>query len=169
MAQMETANLVQLVFADLETEFATTRRLLERVKTEHFGFKPHEKSFALGALAQHVASLPSFIEIIAKQPDYDLAGWVQQPEPTSAEEIRAQFEKTSAAATAALKNLAVEDLTEPWTLRAGETVYFTLPKGVTIRSFGVSHLIHHRAQLTVYLRLLNEPVPGLYGPSADEK
>jgi uncharacterized damage-inducible protein DinB len=107
---------------------------------------------------------------MSAQQDYvDLAGFTPDPEPTSRAEILEQFETHAKSALDTLARVSPELLGRPWQLRNGEQVYFTLPTAAVMRGFCINHLIHHRAQLTVYLRLLNVPVPGLYGPSADEK
>ncbi|HEX6559815.1 MAG TPA: DinB family protein [Longimicrobiales bacterium] len=159
----------KVAFGDFENELNSTRTMLERVPTDQLSWRPHEKSSTLGALAQHVANLPWFVSLGVNQDEYDMAGWQPPPDATSTKQILEQFEQQAAAATAALEKLKPEMLLESWTLRMGEQVFFTLPRVAVVRTFAISHMVHHRAQLAVYLRLLNVPVPGLYGPSADER
>jgi uncharacterized damage-inducible protein DinB len=160
----------QIAYPDLEAELANTRKVLERVPVEHLGWKPHEKSFSLGSLATHVARLCYWGTITSQGDEFDLAATpIPAKAATSREELLGLFDETSAAFRRALAAVPDEALAREWTLRMGDHVIFKLPKGVVLRSSVISHIIHHRAQLTVYLRMLDVPVPGLYGPSADEQ
>jgi uncharacterized damage-inducible protein DinB len=148
-------------------EMATTRRLLERVPTEEGRWKPHPKSFALGHLAQLVAWMPGWINRTLRESELDLAGGANYTfEPT--ETLLAIFDKSVEEAAAALTEVVDDELDEPWSLKQGDHVLFTMPKGDVTRQ-NLNHLIHHRGQLTVYLRLLEVPIPSIYGPTADEK
>ena len=152
---------------EFDQEMATTRRLLERVPTDKGEWKPHPKSFALGHLAQLVAGMPGWITMTIRQPSLDLAagaGYSFQP----TEDLLAQFDKHVGEARAALATVPDAAFAEPWSLRMGDRVLSTLPRGVVVRSH-VNHLVHHRGQLTVYLRLLDVPIPSIYGPTADER
>jgi uncharacterized damage-inducible protein DinB len=152
---------------EFDQEMATTRRLLERVPSDKGTWKPHTKSFALGHLAQLVAGMPGWITTTIRQPDLDLSrggGYSFQP----TEDLLAQFDKHVGEARQALADVRDEAFAEPWTLRMGDRVLSTLPRGVVVRSH-VNHLVHHRGQLTVYLRLLDVPIPSIYGPTADER
>lgn len=169
MTTQQIPDAARLAFGDFDNELNSTRKLLERVPEDKLSWQPHEKSATLGVLADHVARLSWFVEIAVRQDEYDLAGWQRPPAPTSTKQILQTFEERAAAAQAALGELKAERLLDPWSLRAGERVFFTIPRVAVVRTFAISHMIHHRAQLTVYLRLLNVPVPGLYGPSADEQ
>jgi uncharacterized damage-inducible protein DinB len=152
---------------EFDQEMATTRRLLERVPTDKGEWKPHPKSFALGHLAQLVARMPGWITVTVQRPDLDLAGGGGYSfQPT--EELLAQFDKHVAEARAALAAAIDEAFAEPWSLRMGDRILSTLPRGVVVRTH-VNHLVHHRGQLTVYLRLLDVPIPSIYGPTADER
>lgn len=151
---------------EFDQEMATTRRLLERVPTDKGEWKPHPKSFALAHLAQLVATMPGWITTTIRQPSLDLAaggGYSFQ----ATEALLAQFDKHVGEARAALAGVPDSAFAEPWSLRMGERVLSTLPRGVVVRSH-VNHLVHHRGQLTVYLRLLDVPLPSIYGPTADE-
>jgi len=162
-------NAVELAFADFQHEMAGTRKMLERLPEDHLTWKPHEKSMSLAELADHVARLPWFFEIGATQDDYDMAGWKNPPAPSSRAEVLATFDDRVSAASNALNNLKAEDLEKPWSLKAGDQVFFTMPRINVLRTFSISHIVHHRAQLAVYYRQVGVPVPGLYGPSADEQ
>lgn len=152
---------------EFDQEMATTRRLLERVPTDKGAWKPHEKSFALGHLAQLVSWMPGWITTTIRQPDLDLAGGVGYSLlPTG--ELLATFDKNVREAREALSAMPDAAVGEPWSLRLGDRVLSTLPRGVVVRSH-INHLVHHRGQLTVYLRLLDVPIPSIYGPTADEK
>lgn len=153
---------------EFESEMSTTRRLLERVPTEKGTWKPHEKSFALGHLAQLVAWLPGWIPQTLRSTELDLAtgGGRYSFEPTEA--LLALFDDNVANAHDALASVAGDELEVPWSLKMGDRVLFTSPRGEVVRQH-LSHLIHHRGQLSVYLRLIDVPVPSIYGPTADEK
>lgn len=164
-----TNHAAALGFGDFDNELSNTRKVLERVPEDKFSWKPHAKSMSLGELALHVATLPWFFEVGVRQNDHDMAGWKRPADPTTRKEILDKFEETSAEARKALAELKPEMLGQPWSLKMGEQVFFTLPRAAVLRTFALSHIIHHRAQLVVYLRLLDVPIPGLYGPSADEQ
>lgn len=154
---------------ELETESASTRRMLERVPAEHFEWKPHEKSYSLGRLASHVAELPSMITRVLTTDELDfMKEGFKSSRATSSQELIQIFENSLAGAKKAVEEASEDGLGQRWKMRAGEVVYIDLPKHVALRSLGLNHIIHHRGQLSVYLRLLNVPVPGMYGPTADE-
>ncbi len=155
---------------EFDVEMANTRKMLECVPDEHLTFKPHEKSFSLLELASHVSNLPTWIGITLETSELDIETdrpW-EREEPTSRDQILADFDKAAASARPVLEAASDEDFAKSWTLRTGDEVWFTMPKTMVYRQFALNHLIHHRAQLGVYLRLLEVPVPGMYGPSADE-
>ena len=153
--------------SEFDQEMATTRRLLERVPTEKGTWKPHTKSFALGHLAQLVAWMPGWITMSLRQTGIDLAGGGGYSfEPTDV--LLRMFEKNVKDARDALAAVTGAELDVPWSLRNGDHVLFTAPRGVVVRQH-LNHLIHHRGQLTVYLRLVDVPLPSIYGPTADEK
>ena len=159
----------QGIIAELKMESANTRKILERVPLEKNDWKPHEKSMKLGNLANHVADLPGWVSMTMTTDGLDLATMDYKPViPTTTEELTGKLDENVAKATAILENATDADFEQMWTLRRGDHVMFTLPKKVVLRSFALSHQIHHRGQLSVYLRLLGVPVPGMYGPSADE-
>jgi uncharacterized damage-inducible protein DinB len=160
----------QVLLGEWDREIPNTRKVLERVPEEKFGWKPHPKSGTLVWLATHVANLPMWPQITIERDELDLeSGPTPPPPPTTRAELLDLFDKNAAAGRAALAAAGNERLMAPWTLRIGETTLFTMPRTAVLRGFVMNHLIHHRAQLTVYLRLNDVPVPALYGPSADEQ
>lgn len=156
----------QGMLPEFEQEMATTRRLIERVPTEKGAWKPHPKSFALGHLAQLVATMPGWITQTLRDTSIDLASGPGYSFETT-ETLLGQFDRHVREASAALDSATDEDLTVPWSLVNGEQVLFTSPRGQVVR-MTINHLIHHRGQLSVYLRLIDVPVPSIYGPTADE-
>jgi len=156
------------LLAEFDHEVATTRKLLERVPEDRLAWKPHDKSRSMGGLAQHVANLPTWSDTIFEKPSFDLiAAPPNLPEPQSLAEIVTRFDRSTAAARRLLDKTDAE-FAGLWTLKRGGQEMFTLPRIAAYRSFVMSHLIHHRGQLSVYLRLNDVPVPPIYGPSADE-
>ena len=158
----------QLLFGDLDHELANTRRILERVPDGRGDWQPHEKSMTLGKLAAHLAELPRFPLSMLQTDDLDLSSFRFGSYPTTAD-LLAAFDEGSAALRAALAAADYDALAANWTLRMGDQVLLQGPRGALVRGLGINHLVHHRAQLGVYLRLLGIPIPGLYGPSADEQ
>ena len=152
---------------EFDIEMAATRRLLERVPNEKGRWKPHDKSFALGDLALLVASIPGWIARSLRNPNIDLAAG-RGYTPQTTERILAILDENVEAARAALTEVTGKALDEPWSLQNGAQVLFTLPRGEVVRQH-LSHMVHHRGQLTVYLRLVDVPLPQVYGPTADEK
>lgn len=160
--------LTEFYLEQLELEAAATRKMLSRVPTDKFNWKPHEKSMEMIRLATHVAELPTWIPMTLDTDELDFAANPYNPvQLKNTEELIAYFEKCQAEGVEALKKGRDEVMDKPWTLRNGETVYDISPKRSVIR-MALSQITHHRAQLGVYLRLLDIPIPGSYGPSADE-
>ena len=154
---------------EFDAEMASTRKLLERVPSDKAQWKPHEKSFALGHLAQLVAWMPGWIADSLRQPFKEIGGGSgggYSFEPT--ETILAMFDQNVAAAREALQSVTGAALNEDWSLKVGGKAVWTAPRWEVIRVH-LNHLIHHRGQLTVYLRLVNVPLPQVYGPTADER
>ena len=155
--------------AELEQEAKATRRLLERVPIDKSDWKPHEKSMSLGRLASHVAEISGWVTTTLDTDELDFAKIDYKPVIAKTnEELLQIFEDNHSKAIKSLKNAKDEDFFKNWTLRNGEQVYLTMPKIAVLRSFAYSHQIHHRGQLTVFLRLNGVPLPGIYGPTADE-
>jgi uncharacterized damage-inducible protein DinB len=161
-------NLSQALLAEFDQEMASTRKVLERIPMDKYDWQPHTKSFSIGKLATHLAQIPGWGTVTAQTSELDFAQPFEQPNPRTTEELLAFFDQNATEARAALAGMSEEEFGKPWTLRAGEKVFFTAPKAMVLRSFVMNHLVHHRAQLTVYMRLNDVPVPALYGPSADE-
>jgi len=154
---------------EFDHEMAITRKTLERIPQEKLSWAPHEKSMSLGRLAGHVAELPHFGSIIMKTDSMDLASGDYQPlTATSQKQALDAFDKAAAEARAAIAAASNEELMQSWTLLYGGQTVFAAPRVGVLRSMMLSHMIHHRGQLSVYLRLNNVPVPSIYGPSADE-
>lgn len=152
---------------EFDAEMVSTRRLLERVPTEKGPWKPHEKSFSLGHLAQLVSSMPGWITRTLREPSLDLAGAGGYSfQPTMS--LLKAFDDNVRSARDALVSVVGPELDVIWTLKSGPHVLMSMPRGEVTRQH-LSHLVHHRGQLTVYLRLLDVPLPSIYGPTADEK
>lgn len=159
----------QAFIAEIKHEATSTKRILERVPEGKFDWKPHEKSMSLGRLATHVAELPGFLHSILTIDDFDFAkGHYTPSHADTPEELMNVFQEKLDEVLQTLQNTSDEKMQANFTLRSGEHVIATVPRMVAVRSMALNHLIHHRGQIAVYLRLLNVPVPGLYGPSADE-
>lgn len=157
------------VIEELRHEAATTRRMLERIPDAKVGWKPHEKSMPLGLLGNHLAELLGWTPAITGADGYDLvtADYVP-PEVGTRATILDTFDKNLEAALAVLGSAPDAEWYAPWTFKKDGRVVFQLPRIAVLRSMVVSHMIHHRGQLSVYLRLNNVPLPPIYGPSADE-
>jgi len=162
----------EALLPEFDHEMANTRKTLERVPEDKLGWKPHEKSMAMVRLALHLAEIPGWVAHTIEQDSLDFAPPggppYESPQAKSRKEILAVFDKNVAAARAAIARAADTHLKKPWSALAGGKTVFTMPRSDVLRSFILSHSIHHRAQLGVYLRLNNVPVPAIYGPSADE-
>ncbi|HEX6185680.1 MAG TPA: DinB family protein [Pyrinomonadaceae bacterium] len=162
-------SLCETLAAEMRQEAKTTRRLLERVPEESFGWKPHEKSMTLGRLAAHVAELPELIIPALTQPELDFASGDFKPfNPESTAGLLEKFDRNIEAAASMLEKQPDDRMGEPWKLRSGDHVLFEMPRALVVRFVGLNHVIHHRGQLSVYLRMLDVPLPSIYGPSADE-
>ena len=153
---------------ELQHEAATTRKVLERIPAETFDWKPHEKSMSMHRLATHVADMFGWYAPTLEQDELDFANGYEEPKPANTEELVALLDKNVAAAIKCLQKTDDAAFMQNWTLRNGEQIYFTMPKAAVVRSFVMNHIVHHRGQLSVYLRLNDIPVPAIYGPSADE-
>lgn len=157
---------------EFDREMANTRKALERIPEDKLGWKPHPKSQPMGWLGTHLANLPNWVVMTIDQDSLDLAPPGQPASRTEAAESRAEilerFDSNVKAARAKLEQVEDEHLLKPWSLLSGGQTIFTLPKTAVLRTYVMNHIVHHRGQLTVYLRLNDVPVPALYGPSADE-
>ena len=157
---------------EFDHEMATTRRLLERLPEVEFAWKPHDRSMALGQLAGHIANLPQWCSATLASTVFDLDALPvdARPQlPASRAAVLEEFDGKVAAARNQLTSTTDAEFMTPWTLKKGGQEVFTLPRISAIRSFVMNHLIHHRGQLSVYLRLKDVPLPSIYGPTADEQ
>jgi len=154
---------------EFDHEFAETRRALERVPEEKFDWKPHDKSYSLRSLAAHLAEIARWVPVTLQMDVFDLDAPYDRVVPESKEEILAHFDEGVAEARKLIGAATAEELASTWSMKQGGQVALSMPKGAVLRSFILNHNVHHRAQLGVYLRLLGIPVPGHYGPTADEQ
>ncbi|TGD82389.1 DinB family protein [Hymenobacter wooponensis] len=166
--EAQTTSLQTALSQELKHELQLTRRLLERVPTEQFGWQPHPKSMKIGTLASHMANLVGFLEMSLQGPETDVTTFKFPESPTTTDEVLRRFDVNGENIHKALGQ--VDDVTfyDFWTMRRGEQVLMKLPRAAVARTMVLNHLIHHRGQLSVYLRLLDIPVPAIYGGSADE-
>ena len=156
--------------AELKHETALTKKILERVPIDQKDWKPHEKSMSIGRLATHIAETIAWVSTIRNIDDFDfMAKPFKFHVAGSQEELLQIFQTNLDNAIADLSAMTDEDFEKIWTVRRGEQVVYQLPKKIAVRGWAFNHQFHHRGQLSVYLRLLNVPVPGMYGPSADER
>jgi len=161
-------DIIQLLLKELEVEAVTTNKMLQLVPTDKFDWKPHEKSMSMKQLATHVAELPSWVQMALNSEGIDFAVMDYKPTPVeSTADLVTLFERSLEQGKTALQQAKEDDLLPDWTLRTGDQVHQVFTKYEVIRH-SLAQQIHHRAQLGVYLRLLNIPIPGSYGPSADE-
>ncbi|MEK8198206.1 DinB family protein [Lysinibacillus sp. FSL M8-0134] len=160
----------QLIIGDAMYELATTRRILDCLPDEHMTWRPHDKSMTLGGLATHLINLLNWQVAIFQHTEFDLSTVPLRREALeNRSDILVEFDANVGKIDKLLADCDEKTLGEEWTLRHGEQIIRREPRALAFRTFGLSHMIHHRAQLGVYLRLLNIPVPGMYGPSADEE
>ena len=166
-------SIAESLLPELDQEFKNTKKILERVPDDKFDWSPHDKSFSLGGLVSHTAALPMWATTTLNEDSFNIAPadgeMPQTPQATNSAEAVKMFEASAAQAREALAAMSDEDLHKPWSLMAGDETMWTQPRIAVFRSMIMNHLIHHRAQLGVYLRLLDQPVPAVYGPSADEQ
>jgi CTP:molybdopterin cytidylyltransferase MocA/uncharacterized damage-inducible protein DinB len=163
--------IAQSGLADLEHEVANTRKMLERVPADHLDYTPHTKSWPLGKLANHLCDFPWWGEVTLTTSGLNFAEPMppRPPQPTDAAGFLAQFDERMTKFRTALAAATDAQMMETWTMTNGDAVLMAMPKIAVLRGMVISHMIHHRAQLTLYFRMLDIPVPGLYGPSADEQ
>ena len=160
-------SIPESLLPEFDQEMATTRRLLERAPSEKARWKPHEKSFALGHLAQLVSWMPGWITNALRETELDLAQAGGYSFETT-ETLLAGFDQRVREARQAISSAKDADFAVTWSLKMGDRVLFTAPRSTVVRQH-INHLIHHRGQLSVYLRMVDVPVPSIYGPTADEK
>ena len=151
-----------------DQEMLVTRRVIERVPSDKGEWKPHPKSFSLAHLTQLVAAMPGWVTVAITKPELDLKSGSNSYSTQTTETLLKEFDKNVATSRKALEDAQDSDFKLPWSLKMGDQVLMTMPRGAVVRQT-ISHLSHHRGQLTVYLRLLDVPVPSIYGPTADDK
>jgi uncharacterized damage-inducible protein DinB len=161
-------NGIGLLLMELEQESQTTRRLLDLLPEDKLAWKPHQKSMTLGQLALHVAMIPDAISSAVQADSHDVGTMMMPPQPASRAQVIETFEKSQAEAVERLGEFDDAALAKMWAAKKGNRTVTMLPRGAVIRFILMNHLIHHRGQLSVYLRLLDVPLPSIYGPSADE-
>jgi uncharacterized damage-inducible protein DinB len=161
-------SIAQMLLPEFDQEMANTRKMLERVPDGKFDYQPHEKSMTLGRLAAHTAEIPSYASATIRFEKLDFTGEEKPFAPATRKELLEAFDKHVAEARQMLSKATDEDLAKIWTLTYKGNQIFAMPRAAVLRTMVLSHLIHHRSQLGVYLRLNNVEIPGMYGPSADE-
>lgn len=163
-------NIVEPLIMELEYEAGTTRRLLERVPEEHFGWKPHPRSMTLAQLASHLAEIPKWVEPIITMDAMVLDMEDYRPYvATTRDELLLALDTNLNMAVEHLEERSNDHMTAVWRLKAGDKTLLEMPRAGVFRGMILSHMIHHRGQLTVYLRMKDVPLPAIYGPSADEQ
>ena len=160
--------IVDALLPEFDHEMTVTRKLLERVPEDRLDWKPHAKSFSLGELATHVSTIPRWGSVTVNESVFDAGAAGRAPELRSRAELLAAFDQHVADTRAAISGKTDAELLAPWTLKNNGQTVFSMPRASVWRSFVMNHLIHHRAQLSVYLRMQDVPLPSMYGPSADE-
>ena len=162
--------LIDALLPEFDREMGLTRRALERVPDGRFDFRPHATSFTLGRLAEHLTELPQWATLTMSQSGVEMTP--QKPAdhvgPATRAALLAQFDKHLKEARGHVMNKTDAEFNAPWTLKSGGKEVFTMPKAAVMRNFVLNHMIHHRGQLLVYLRMLEVAVPSIYGPSGDE-
>lgn len=153
---------------EFDHEVGTTRKVLDRIPDAQLGWKPHDKSTTIGGLGSHIANLPGLGSRVLGSDEFDVASATRPPQGNSRAEILSMFDAATKQFRDALASKSDAELMATWTLKRGGQTMFAVPRIGAIRTFMLNHLIHHRGQLSVYLRLLDVPVPSIYGPSADE-
>jgi len=160
--------IAQALTDELQQEAQATRRVLERIPSDRLSWKPHARSMSLGQLAHHLATLPAGVTEMLAQPEAQVPEMMERPEAASVEEVLATLDASVERASSLLAGMDDAAMAEDWRMvRDGETM-MEVPRAAMLRMALLNHAVHHRGQLTVYLRLLDVPLPAIYGPSADE-
>jgi uncharacterized damage-inducible protein DinB len=160
--------IADALLPEFDREMSTTRKLLERVPEDKFEWKPHAKSMSFIELATHVATIPGWGAVTLNQSEIDMGGQSPNAAATSRADLLARFDRNNTDTRAALVGKSDAEMMAHWSLKHNGQTLFTMPKVAVWRGFVLNHLVHHRGQLSVYLRLNDVPVPAMYGPSADE-
>lgn len=165
--------IARTILAEFNHEMANTRKVLERIPEEQAAWKPHPKSYSLGDLAMHIANMPNWAVVIMKKDelDFDPPGGKRDPRPVfdTRKTMLKVFDDNVVEAVGAIADASDDSMKGPWSLKNRGVEVFKLPRVAVLRSFVMNHMIHHRGQMTVYLRLKNVPLPPIYGNTADEK
>jgi len=167
-SSQESKAIGQAMLPEFDQEMANTRKSLERIPEDKLSFKPHPRSSSLGGLATHLSNINHWTEAVVGHDTFDVSTAPPNTEMKSRAEILAAFDKNVATARKLIANATDAHLLKPWTLTSGSHTVLSIPRVAVLRSFILNHTIHHRAQLGVYLRMNDVPVPSIYGPSADE-
>ena len=166
-------SIARTILGEFNHEMANTRKVLERIPEEQAAWRPHPRSYSLGDLALHLSNIPTWVGIALRKDEWDANPPDGEKGARRAFDTRnallKQFDHNVAEAVAVIADTSDEEMRKPWTLKNRGAVVFRLPRTAGLRSFVMNHLIHHRGQLTVYLRLKNVPLPAIYGGTADEK
>ena len=157
------------LLGEWDHEMANTRKVLAAMPDAKLEFSPHAKSWPMVKLGTHVATMGMWAHMTCTQPELELHGSPPSPQPKSTAEVLSIFDEWTAKGRLAIEGTDDAAMMAPWTLKNQGQAIFSMPRIAVLRSFVFNHMIHHRAQLTIYLRLVDAPVPGLYGPSADER
>jgi uncharacterized damage-inducible protein DinB len=161
-------SMAQSLLPEFDNEMANTRKMLERIPENKLDYKPDPKSMSMGALASHVAEMVGWLKDTIEQPSIDITPEFKPFLATSRKQLLEKLDQGIAGSRAALAGVSDQAMMQEWTLKVGGNPMFSMPRIAVIRSMIMNHVIHHRAQLSVYYRLNGVPVPGMYGPSADE-
>jgi uncharacterized damage-inducible protein DinB len=169
-AETQMDPIIQTAFGDLAHEMASTRRMIAAVPDDKFDWQPHTRSQSLGSLATHIVQMSGWARMILTETEFDFL----KPRPaeeklTTTSALLKQLDANAADLAALLATLTAKDLEANWALRAGDHVIMSAPRSNVLRTLYMSHIVHHRGQLSIYLRMLDVPMPGMYGPSADER
>lgn len=162
-------SIKKAILIELEREKENTKRVISRLVNDKFGYKPHEKSMTMGELASHIVELHNWVGFVLTKDTFDFHTDYQPLKLTSVDELLQKLENDFEKNKAIVEQMNEEVVFENWTLKAGDHVIVSLPKTGALRFIVTNHLIHHRGQLTVYMRMLDIPLPGIYGPTADEQ
>lgn len=160
--------MAQSMLPEFDNEMANTRKMLERIPENKFDYKPDPKSMPMGKLASHVVEMVGWLKDTIQQPSIDISPDMKPYAATSRKDLLDKFDQNAASSRAALAGVSDQAMMQEWTLKVGGNPMFSMPRVAVIRSMIMNHVIHHRAQLSVYYRMNGVPVPGMYGPSADE-
>ena len=161
-------SIAQSLLPEFDNEMANTRKMLERIPENKLDYKPDPKSMAMGRLASHIVEMVGWLKEIIEQPSIDIPPDAKAYVASSRKELLEKLDQNVATSRAALAGVSDQAMMQEWSLKFGGNTMFSMPRAAVIRSMIMNHVIHHRAQLRVYYRLNGVPVPGMYGPSADE-